>query len=466
MHRIRAWHLSLVLLLLTVVAYLPLWRNDFVDLDDDIYITTNSKVQQGITTSSFHWAWTNTLAPYWHPLTWLSLQFDAHFFSSRTESGEVLLSPAAFHGQNLFWHCASVLLLFALFHRLTGACWRSFLVAALFAVHPMHVESVAWAIERKDVLSGFFGILTLWAYARYAQRPGWKLYLCTMLAFTLSLLAKPMLMTLPFVMLLLDRWPLRRWREPDKEPIAATGLVCKRVPLRRLVLEKYPLFALAGLFAALTLQARADHGSLIPLARISLVARLANSLSAYGWYLRSTFWPDELAVLYPHPRDNWSVLQVLTGLGLMLAVTLFCFRQVKPWFLVGWLWFVAVLFPVIGLAQGGRQAWADRFSYFPHIGLFVAVVWGLGELVCRYRIPSLASGLAAGLVLAALALLTWNQVSHWQDRGTLWEHAVLVTEDNDIAHEYLARWYRTQGRLAEMEFQLALAVRAQRKHVR
>jgi hypothetical protein len=287
-----------------------------------------------------------------------------------------------------------------------------------------------------------------------------------MLAYTMSLLAKPMLITLPIVLLLLDRWPLRRWRSADEDLHSTTVTVLKRVPFRRLVLEKYPLFAVALFFSALTLHLRAEHRALVSFNVISLPARLANSLSAYGWYVETTFWPDRLAVMYPHPREHWSVLQVLAGAGILLAVTLFCLRLKKPWLQAGWLWFVVVLLPVIGFAQGGRQAWADRFSYWPHIGLFAAVMWGVAELVSRYRIPSLASGAAAALILAALSVLTWNQVGRWRDRGTLWEQAVAVTEDNDRAHEHLARWYRDQGRDEEVEPQLILAARAQRKHSR
>ena len=280
--------------------------------------------------------------------------------------------PAAFHGQNLAWHAASALLLFGLWQRLTGARGRSFLVAALFAVHPMHVESVAWAIERKDVLSVFFGVLTLWAYARYLDRPGWKRYLPLGTAFLLSLLSKPMLITLPFVLLLLDYWPLRRTAPP-----------------RRLVWEKAPLFALAALFAVVTVVLRFEHGALVSLDDVPLLSRVANALTAYGWYLSTTFYPARLAALYPHPYDHWSPAAALAGAAALLSLTALSVWQARrrPWLITGWLWFVVALVPVIGLAQGGKQAWADRFSYWPHIGLFVAVVWGLGECVERCASP-------------------------------------------------------------------------------
>jgi hypothetical protein len=460
--------LCIALVGLTVVAYVPLWSNEFVDYDDDVYITRNPRVLEGLTWSGIRWAWTNDEAPYWLPVTWMSFQFDAQFFSTRTSEGKVLPSPEAFHCQNLFWHAAGVLLLFALFCRLTGACWCSFLVAALFAVHPMHVESVAWAIERKDVLSGFFGILTLWAYVRYVEKPRWTWYVAMSFAFLLSLLSKPMLITLPFVLLLVDLWPLRRWGRASHARDETVTPVRKQVPFRRLVVEKLPLFVLAGAIAVVTTALREQHGAIVPLAVISLSARLGNALTAYGWYLSRTFWPVGLTVLYPHPRENWSVLHACAGAGLLSVVTALCLWQARqrPWLIAGWLWFVGSLLPVIGLAQGGAQAWADRFCYWPHIGLFFAIVWGLAELVARVRVPALVSATVGALVLAVLLRMTWVQVGYWQNGVTLWEHTVDMTDDNDRAHEHLSACYRGQGRLDEADFHLAEACRIQLKRIR
>jgi hypothetical protein len=453
----RVAPLCAALLALTAVAYLPLWGNDFINYDDPLYITDNPEVQAGLSGAGCCWAWTNGDAPYWLPLTWLSLQCDAHFFSSRGPEGEMVLSPAAFHGVNLAWHAAGTLLLFAVWYRLTGARWRSFLVAALFAVHPMHVESVAWATERKDVLSGFFGALTLWAYVRYRERPGRARYLGVAAAYTLSLLAKPMLMTLPFVLLLLDYWPLGRWA-PGRG----------RAALGRLVGEKVPLFVLAVTSALITIASREHHGALVSVSDVSLSSRLGNALTAYGWYLSATFWPTRLAILYPHPYENWSAARALAGVGCLLALTALAVWQARrrPWLLVGWLWFVGMLVPVIGLAQGGTQAWADRFSYWPHVGLFVAVVWGLGELAERVRVPRLARATAGALALGALAALTWAQVGHWRNSVTLWERALAVTTDNDRAHQYLADCYGKQGRREEAHAHLAAAARIQGARLR
>ena len=462
MPSLRAALLGVGLLALTVVAYLPVWSNDFVDFDDEVYITCNPGVLGGLTGPGFCWAWTNDDAPYWQPLTWLSLQLDAHCFSKVTPQGEVILSPAAVHGQNLFWHAASVLLLFGLWDRFGGARWRSFLVAALFAVHPMHVESVAWATERKDVLSAFFGLLTLWAYVRYLEHPGPGRYLALAAAFLLSLLAKPMLITLPFVLLLLDYWPLGRFGDAALAP-SHERRVGKRARLGRLILEKLPLFALAALIAVLTLESRERHGTLVSLHTLPLSDRLANALTAYGWYLFHSVWPAPLAALYPHPYANWSVPRALAGAAALLSVSALCLWQAnrRPWLVTGWLWFVGTLLPVIGFAQGGAQAWADRFGYWPHIGLFVAAVWGLAEFVERLRIPALVGTSMGALVLGCFSVLTWAQVGHWRDSLALWQHTVAVTRDNDRAHERLAICYRRLGRYDEEQFHLIEAWRIQ-----
>ncbi len=374
MARIRGALPYTALLVLAVVAYLPVWSNGFVDLDDTTYITVRPPVTNGLTFSGLWWDWTNDEAPYWTPLTWLTLQLDASCSSVVTSRGAAILSPAVVHGQNLAWHTAGVLLLFHFWRRLTGQRWRSFLVAGLFAVHPMHVESVAWAIERKDVLSSFLGTLTLCAYVRWVDNPGWKRYLMMATVYLLSLLSKPMLITLPFVLLLLDYWPLRRWIIPGAKAATAGP---EAIPLRTLVREKIPLFIMAALIACITLADRDRHGSLVSLDAVSLSDRLANALASYSWYVSTTFWPTPLAVLYPHPHSDWSPVRVAGGAACLLGVTALSFWQGRrrPWLLVGWLWFVGSLIPMVGLAQGGVQAWADRFSYWPHIGLFVAFIW-------------------------------------------------------------------------------------------
>jgi hypothetical protein len=447
-------------LLLTAVAYLPVWRNDFVDCDDEVYVTKNPSVLAGLSWSGFCWDWYNRAAPYPHPLTWLSLQFDAQFFSRRTAAGDVVPSPAAFHGQSLFWHAASVLLLFAVCRRLTGAPWRSFLVAALFAVHPLHVGSVAPAAQRKDVLSLFFGLLALWTWVGYVRRPNRRSYLATLAAFLLSLLAKPMLMTLPFVLLLLDYWPLARWAGAPGGATPPEG----RMRFRQLVREKAPLFALAAVAGVVTLACREWYGSIVSPLTFTPSARVANAFMAYGWYSSHTFYPLNLAAMYPLQYEHWSVSSALAGVAVVLFASALCWWQARrrPWLLVGWLWFAGTLFPVTGLAQGGPQAWADRFTYWPHVGLFLALVWELGELVERFRVPRAARWAAAGLVLGTLVVLTQSQVACWRNSVTLWEHAVAVTSDNDWAHQHLCAIYWQEGREDEAKAQLNAADQIQR----
>ncbi|HKI31474.1 MAG TPA: tetratricopeptide repeat protein [Gemmataceae bacterium] len=460
MSPVRTWPLCAALLALTVAAYLPLWDNEFVDFDDEPYITANRNVTAGISARGFAWAWRTLHGVYWQPVSWLSLQLDAQLFSAYSLTGEAIPSPAAFHGQNLFWHAASALMLFGLLQRLTGGRWRSFLVAALFAVHPLHVESVAWAAERKDVLSVFFGLLTVWAYAGYAAAPGRLRYAALAGAFTLSLLSKPMLVTLPFVLLLLDYWPLPRLR-PGAAPAISPG---------RLVLEKVPLFVLAAAVGIITHVGRERSGMVTSLDVLPLSARLANAATAYGWYVSHTVYPRGLAILYPHPYGNWSVLPALAGAGTLLAVTLLALwqRRRRPWLVVGWLWFLVTLVPVIGLVQGGEQAWADRFTYWPHVGLFVAVAWGLAEVVERLRVPAGVSGAAAALGLGGLAVLTSNQVGYWHDSVTLWERALAVTEDNSVAHLRRGHYCLRHGRpdLAERHCSEAVRISPSSPHVR
>lgn len=425
----------------TLSAYSSLWRNDFINYDDEVYLVQNAYLPDGLTAETIVWAWTTPNSPYWQPVVWLSFLCDAQFFPSLDSGGEPMLSAVAVHGQNLFWHTLSAVLLFLLLGRLTGRYGCGFWVAALFAVHPMHVESVAWAVERKDVLSTFFGLLAVWHYAGHVRTPSrWRFGL-VLIAYSLSLLSKPTLMTLPFLLLLLDYWPLMRFR-PDSS-LASN--------LNRLIREKLPLFLLATAIAALTIHIRDSRGSLISLDALPLSARLANVMASYAWYLSATFWPTPLAVMYPHPYENWSVPRVTAGAVGLLVISAICIRQRRgqPWLLVGWLWFVIGLLPMTGLAQGGAQSWADRFSYWPHIGLFTAVVWACAHAAERLRIPPRLAGLVAVLVLVALGSLTWVQTGYWRTSRALWEHALAVTEDNPKAHQYLSLEYRRLGLLRE-----------------
>ncbi len=464
---------SVGLVLLTLLAYSPLWDNDFISLDDGTNILHNAGVVNGLTLGNLAWAWTTYLDGGWIPVTWMSLQVDADVSAWLQESSKRIPLAPIFHGQNLLWHTATVLLLFAVLRRMTGALWRSALVAALFAVHPLHVESVAWASERKDVLSAFFWVLTLLAYHRYTQRPHFGRYLLVVGAFVLGLLAKPMLVTLPCVLLLLDFWPLQRWRwgRPSGLPAEMAGQqLCST---SWLLLEKTPLFVLALGASVAAILTQRSAGFLAPISDTSWTARLANVPVSYVWYLEKTFWPSGLAIFYPHPRDNWHWGPVLVSLTVLLAVTVVALLRARtwPWLLVGWLWFLGTLVPVIGLVQIGAQARADRYTYIPHIGLFLALVWTAAELLERLRLPGVGPAWRTLPVLAAVCLLllaaaTWVQVGYWRDSVTIWTRTVAVTSNNQSAHYNLAMslWNQAQEKgdlqlLAQVEFHLEQAIR-------
>jgi hypothetical protein len=461
MTRGGVWSMRLALLAITVLVYFPLWKNQFVDYDDEQLITYNPYVTGGLSWEGFCWAWTHHEGPYWMPVTWITFQVDA-LATPHAEPRNANLStlcPLMFHAQNLFWHACNVQLLFALLLRLTQLPWRCFVVSALFAVHPMQVESVAWAIERKDMLMCLFGLLSLWAYARYVESRSPLLYLAMLLAYQCSLMCKPMLLTFPCVLLLFDFWPLRRWT-----PWAGSRKTLQPTPrsatLGRLLLEKVPVLAVATIMAIVTLATRV--GESMP--DLTLVDRVMNALSGYRWYIVTTFYPVDLCIFYPHPVHDWKWLPSLVGLALVLVGSLASLLLAARyrWLPMGWFWFLGTLVPVIGLTQGGHQAWADRFCYWPHIGLFIAIVWGFAEVAAALRLPALLAAGAWGAVLATFMVLTWIQIGYWRDSVSVWEHAVAVTENNDKACEHLAVAYRRVGRLDEARSQIDEALRIQR----
>jgi len=427
----------LLLVATTLAVYWPAIHCDFLNYDDPDYFTSNPRVLTGLTPGNVAWAFTSGYASNWHPLTWLSLMLDAELFGK---------GPAGPHLTNLLLHAVNTALLFLLLRRLTAATWRSALVAALFALHPLHVESVAWVTERKDVLSAFFGLLSLWAYAEFAgeskvQGPRSKVFFTlSLLLFALGLMSKPVLVTLPFVMLLLDWWPLGRvavdrWRVKD---------------VWRLVTEKIPFFVLGVISCAVTFIVQQKGGAVAALTGYSLLERTENAFVSYARYLCKVFWPVTLAVPYPHPGHwpLWLVLFAVTLFAALCAATVW-WRQKFPFAPTGWFWFAGMLVPVIGLVQVGDQSMADRYTYLPLIGLFVFLVWGVGEACMRFRVPKQPVVLLAAIVLAACALQTRNQLGFWQNSGTLFRHALAVTEDNYVAENDLGTWLSAGGQIAE-----------------
>lgn len=410
---------------LTVFAYWGVWNFQFVNFDDGTYVFDNPHVTGGLTGENFRWSWTSFRGSNWHPLTWISLQLDATLFRP---------TAAGFHATNLFLHVCNSGLVLLLCRRFWSSLWPGILVAALFAVHPQHVESVAWISERKDVLSTFFGLVALLLYCRFADRPTICRHLAVTTAYVLSLLTKPMLVTLPFLLLVFDWWPLRRLRTAEQ-----SGLQAPTRSLRGLVLEKLPWFVLSLASCVVTVLAQRSGGALRDLGDLGTAYRLANAVAGYAFYVLKAFWPTGLIVFYP-PPDAYPLAGTVVGATWLLGLTgvLLAFAKRRPYLLFGWLWFVGTLVPVIGLIQVGAQAYADRYSYFPLIGLLVMVAGTLLEVARRGpagRAIAVALGCAA---IAVCTALTREQQEYWQDGKCLWEHALAVTPDNYCAHRHIA----------------------------
>jgi len=417
----------LILLALGAIAfgiYAQVIGHQFITLDDPTYIQENPLVNHGITRAALAWAFTTFHATNWHPLTWISHMIDCQLFG--TNAGLHLLI-------NALIHVANTLLVFRLLLRTTHARWPSALVAALFALHPLHVESVAWASERKDTLSAFFGLLSLIAYTRYAEAPSITRYASVAITLALGLLAKPMLVTWPFVMLLLDYWPLARFPGQGRDQrLRGASHSEAATAASRPVWEKLPLFALAAASAVITFVAQSSGGAVRTFADAPVALRLSNALVSYAKYLLLTFWPKDLAVYYPFPPAGIPNWQIIGAAFLLIGTTALCLfqRRTRPYLIVGWLWFLGTLVPVIGFVQVGGQTMADRYFYIPSIGLFIALVFGLADIAKTRRVASALSAATAGVVLLVLAVLTNAQIQRWKDSFTLFEHALAVTPPN------------------------------------
>ena len=438
---------AVVLAASTLAVYAQVQHHEFLNYDDYIYFLDNPYLRGGLSAESLAWASTSDYAGNWFPLTWLSflIEYELHG-----------LSPSGVHGTNVLLHVVSSLLLFHVLASMTGALGRSAFVAGVFALHPLHVESVAWATERKDALSGLFWMLTLWAYVRYAARPAPARYVLVALAFGLGLMAKPILVTLPCVLLLLDFWPLGRLRSPGE-----AGEI-PQAALPRLVGEKLPLLVLAAASCVITLHVQ-QREILGALERLPLDVRLWNASLAYAHYIEKALWPSDLAVFYPHPGESISVAAAgLAGL-LLLVVSAGVLRvgRRRGYAPVGWFWFLGTLVPVIGLVQVGGQALADRYTYLPLIGLAILVAWGSSDMLGRTEQSRRVLAGAGVAALGALAVTTWFQVHHWRDSIALFEHALRVTRGNYIAHTRLGLALLEEGREREgiQHYRRAVALR-------
>ena len=491
------WLVAAALALATFLLYLPVGRHDFINFDDHLYVYDNDQVKPGLSWAGVAWAFTTGHAFNWHPVTWLSHMLDCQLFGQ---------NAGAHHLVNLLFHAANTVLLLLVLARWTGAPGRSALVAALFALHPLHVESVAWIAERKDVLSTLFGLLTLWAYGRYMERPARSWYWGSLVFFTLGLMSKPMLVTLPFVLLLLDYWPLRRWTWPttahqlpaetaagsglrhsdlspltpalspsDGERVSAgrvRGILSDSDKFHRsgvlslrsrwqLVIEKWPFFALSAASCLVTFLIQ-KQSAVISVEKLPLALRITNALVAYGRYLGKTFWPADLTIFYPYPAA-WPLWQVATAVLVLALISLLAWRMAAshPYLLVGWLWYLGTLVPVIGIVQVGSQSLADRYTYIPLIGIFIMVTWGTADLAARWRHGGRVATALGIVVLAACAVLTWKQLQFWRDSATLFRHGLEVTSNNAVAHNNLGDALAAAGKTDEAlrHYQEAIRIR-------
>ena len=413
----------LLLAVVTLALYNPVNRHPFVNYDDDRYVINNPHVRQGLTADTIAWSLTATEQANWHPLTWMSHALDCSLFR---------LNPAGHHFASILLHTVNVILLFLLLIWATGRLAPSLFVAALFALHPINVESVAWVAERKNVLCTTFFFLTLWAYGWYARKPRWTRYLAVAGLFAAGLASKPMVITLPFVLLLVDYWPLARVRGRNEQDGKTSTL-----PWSRLVIEKVPLLMLSAASAVITMQAQRAGGAIRTTSEVSFGSRIATAIWAYAMYLWKMIWPARLAPLYPHSGDSLAAWQVLVAAAVLIAISAMVWRlRAHRYLVVGWLWFLGTLVPVIGLVQVGEAAMADRYAYIPLIGIFVMIAFGVTDWA-ELKQLGFWTALPAAAVVVALAITIHHQIGYWQSNYDLWSHTLAVTQNNFVAENNL-----------------------------
>lgn len=412
--------LCILMVLVTLAVYFQTAHHEFINFDDTLYVTDNPVVKGGVSPAAITWAFTTSAASNWHPVTWLSHLIDVQLFG---------LKPAGHHLMSVAIHAVSVLLLFLLLARITAAPWQSLFVAALFALHPLHVESVAWVAERKDVLSGLFWTLTLLLYARYVEKPGSGRYLAALACYAVGLMTKPMLVTLPVVLFLLDYWPLNRFTgEADH-----SGNAEAKPRLTALFKEKAPFFLLAALSSLITMYVQKQGGAMSNLEQAPIGLRISNAVISYAGYMLDAFWPHGLAMLYPFPTSILAGQLAGALLLLVLATVAVLYgRRRFPWLLTGWLWFLVTLLPVIGLIQVGGQSHADRYTYIPLTGLFIMVAFGVPQLLEGWRHRKETLCILAAVCICAMSAATWRQAGYWRNNITLYRHTLDVTSNNYI----------------------------------
>ncbi len=464
--------ICILLAAVTFAVYLPVRNHSFLYYDDDVYVTKNENVQQGLSWQGVKWAFTTGACSNWHPLTWLSLMLDCQLFRAASLPGGVKSGPM--HIVNVLFHVANSILLFVVLARMTKGVWQSAFIAGLFALHPLHVESVAWVAERKDVLSTLFWLLTMLAYSRYVERPSVRRYIAVLVLFAMGLLAKPMLVTLPFVLLLLDYWPLERTGGPDfahgatpiRDTLRQPGRQRtenrrQKVSLKWLIIEKIPLIVLVVVSSVVTFVVQRKTGAMADILALPLNERIANAVVSYLIYIGKMIWPTGLAVLYPHPGNTIPVSRaVIYGIVLVLITIFFVYhaRRYKYLF-VGWLWYLGTLVPVIGIVQVGTQARADRYTYVPLIGIFIIIAFGVTELLRKIPVRKIILVALAGITLSACTLATSHQLKYWKDSLSLFEHALKVIEGSYVMQNNYANILSDLGRPKEAAAQLSEALK-------
>lgn len=424
--RQKTLFIILVLAIAVLAVFWRVHRFEFVNYDDDQFVYKNERILSGLTIDNIVWFFTHSHAGHWQPLTAVSHMLDYKLYG---------LNAGGHHITNLILHVINTLLLFVILRRMTGSPWPSAFVSAAFGLHPMHVESVAWVTERRDVLSALFLILTIAAYFRYTRKPSASRYLFTLLFFALGLMSKPMLVTLPFVLLLLDYWPLERFGKRS---------------LKNMILEKLPLLALTAVSCAITVVVQTKVGTLATVRGLGLYARISNAIVSYVQYVVKTFWPVNLAVFYPHPGDEIPLWQVIGAAAVLVAVTswLLALSKRHKYLLTGWLWYLGTLVPVIGLVQVGAQSMADRYTYIPSIGFFIAAAWGANELLAEWKYRRFFFGCLSFAVILIFTVLTWFQVGYWRDSLNLFDHSIKVTKENDVSYNNRGTVYYEGGEYA------------------
>ncbi|MCX5632612.1 MAG: tetratricopeptide repeat protein [Phycisphaerae bacterium] len=446
----------ILLAVVTFIAFEPIIHNGFISFDDDVYIYQNNHITGGLKLENIVWAFTNVHANNYHPLTSLSHMLDCELYGT---------AAGGHHFTNLLFHIANTLLLFTVLSRMTKQLWASAFVAALFAIHPLHVESVAWASERKDTLSTFFWMLTMLAYIRYcacaadaAAKPRHSngganhYYILSIIFFALASLSKPMVVTLPFVLLLLDYWPLSRF---------------KKVHLSRLISEKIPFLVLSAILSIVTICVQQKTGMVKTFLNYPLSWRIENALVSYIIYIEKLFWPAKLAIFYPHPEGGILLWQIAGAVLILVIITLTALRTLRrrPYIAVGWLWFLGTLVPVIGVFQVGLQGYADRYTYVPYIGLFIAITWGAWELLSKLKYRKVFFTLSAIVLLSALGIKTYVQTLYWNNNILLYKHTIDVVENVWWAHHFLGNVFASQGKFEEAVIQYKEALKVDSQNV-